>query len=338
MRKTLPYFFIVFLALSGVCFGAGAVSYEHVLIKGFSVDVVSADLKDPRVVVTPVVSKKFPNEPESFEKIVSRETPTAAINGNFFCKDTFRPVGDLVVDGELNYFGGLGTAMAITENNKVEFIKVEKNRHMNWSGYKAVISCGPRLLEDGKIKLNPGAEGFKDPSLFSARNRSAVGITYDNRLLFVSVNSPVYFQDLADVMKELGCKDAMNLDGGSSSGLYYKGAMLRNPSTPLPDILVVNEQQHAPNVLVALGNDLTKGEKRIVILSSFAMVLDNDKFAVKDAKDGKVLLLMKFESPQFVESPQLGAKFAAADNKITFEVPFEKIKEALQSITPESSL
>ncbi|MCX5749526.1 MAG: phosphodiester glycosidase family protein [Candidatus Saganbacteria bacterium] len=333
--KTIYIIFIIamclFLLGGGVSFGqSGSVTYEHLTVRGFPVDVVKVDLKDPHITVTPVMSKQFPAAPESFEKMVAREDPVAAINGNFFCKRTYKPVGDVVINGELVHFGGLGTAMGITEDNNIEFITVEKYRHMNWGRYKTVISCGPKLLEEGRVIVDARAEGFKDPNLFTRRNRSAVGVTWDKNLLFVTINSGVLFEELAVVMKDLGCKDAMNLDGGSSSGLYYRGQTLTSPSGPLPDILVVQEREFAPNVLISMKEKMLQGEKRVEILSSVTMVMNKDKFLVKGAKDGKVFLIMRFESPNIFEAPQIGAKITATENKITVKFPIEKLIDAIK--------
>ena len=301
------------------------VQYQKLQIRGKAVDVVSADLKDPTVYITPVVAGDFPNRPESFQSMVNRSQAVAAINGNFFCKDTYKPIGDIVIDGKLVYFGGMGTAMAITRDNKVKFIQVPKWRHMNWDNYQAVISCGPLLLSNGKVVLDAKSEGFKDPNLFIPRNRSAVGITYDERVLFVSVSEAVLFEELAVMMKELGCRDAMNLDGGSSSGLYYKGQMIASPRTPLPDILIVQERELSPGFLVDLREKVARGQTRIEVLSSIAMIINKDQFIVKGVKDDKVFLIMRFENPEIFEAPQIGAKITTSQNKLTIKIPIERL-------------
>lgn len=306
-----------------------AVTHKHSVISGSSVDIIKVDLKDSRISITPVVAKNFPNRPEHFETMVKRESPIAAINGNFFSTETFRPVGDIVIDGELVHFGGLGTAMAITSKNKIEFIKVEPNRHMNWEGYKAVISCGPKLIEDGKIIVNAKAEGFRDPELFERRPRSAVGITYDDYLILATVNDSIYFRELAKIMQELGCKEAMNLDGGQSCGLYYKGEFLRRPKTPLPNILVIDQKDLQPNFLVNLKDELLQGETRIEVFSQVALVLNKDELLLKGINENKIFLIMRFDSPRFFEAPQIGAKMDFSYNKLTISFPAEQMKEFL---------
>jgi uncharacterized protein YigE (DUF2233 family) len=327
--KKLYYIYALVLLICFQTFSLGStdsVQYKQSNLKGHVVDVVSADLSDPRVYITPVVATDFPNRPESFQSMIARTRPAAAINGNFFCKNTYKPIGDIVIDGDLVYFGGMGTAMAVTKDNKVKFIKVDKWHHMNWDNYQAVISCGPLLLSDGVIVVNARSEGFKDPNLFVPRNRSAVGLTYDNRVLFVTTNDAIYFEELARIMKDLGCKDAMNLDGGGSSGLYYRGDMISSPRTPLPDILIVQEREFAPNFLLSLREKMIKGQTRIEMLSSVAMIINKDQFMVKGIKDGKVILIMKFENPDIIEAPQWGAKISASQNKLTIKFPLERIE------------
>jgi len=61
--------------------------------------------------------------------------------------------------------------------------------------------------------------------------RSAVGITREGNILLVMAaqkpelpqNSGVSLPELAELMKSFGVEKAMNLDGGSSSALYYQG-------------------------------------------------------------------------------------------------------------------
>lgn len=325
---------ILFLSIGVACAQTGSVNYQHLSVRGYTVDVVYIDLTDPNIRITPVVSRNFPDSPEKFETMVKREQPLAAINGNFFCKNTYKPVGDIVINGELVNFGGLGTAMAIDRNNKVEFIKVDRYHHMNWAPYKAVISCGPQLLEDGKVVVDARAEGFQDPSLFGARNRSAVGVTWDNKLALVTIPSGIYFSDLAYVMKDLGCTDAMNLDGGGSMGMYYKGQVVSTPRTDLPDILVVKENDMASDLLISLADMMSMKEKKIEVFSSVSMTVKEDRVEIKGVKDNKVYLFMKFDKPGEIEVPPIGGSFETKDNSVSFKMPLEKIQGLLNQILP----
>ncbi len=99
------------------------------------------------------------------------------------------------------------------------------------------LGGGPRLLpeltsvQEGFFDFSQG-QVIRDPLRSSQPDaRSAVGITRDGSLLWIMVaqkpeaptTSGMSLQALAVFMKTLGVEKAMNLDGGSSSGLYYKG-------------------------------------------------------------------------------------------------------------------
>jgi len=99
------------------------------------------------------------------------------------------------------------------------------------------LGGGPQLLptatseQEGFLAVANGeiirdSLGSRQPNA-----RSAVGITQDGSVVWVMVaqksetseQSGVSLQALAHFMKTLGIKQAMNLDGGSSSSIYYQG-------------------------------------------------------------------------------------------------------------------
>lgn len=87
----------------------------------------------------------------------------------------------------------------------------------------SVLGVVPRLLTDGIVIIDPIKEGFSSEKLLSySMARSAISVTKDNKLLLLTVNQAT-IKDLAEIMKDLGAKEAMNLDGGASSRLYYRG-------------------------------------------------------------------------------------------------------------------
>lgn len=104
------------------------------------------------------------------------------------------------------------------------------------------LSAGPRLITNGKITVNPYAEDYTIPKITEyATPRSAIGITKDNKLLLVTVPSAT-IKELATVMQKLGAYNAMNVDGGASSGLYYKGQMITTPGRELSNALIVKHR------------------------------------------------------------------------------------------------
>jgi hypothetical protein len=108
-----------------------------------------------------------------------------------------------------------------------------------------VVNGGPRLLRRGRPAITAAAEGFHhpgDPGFFYAfalrRNpRTIAGVTRDGRLLLVAVDgrAPGYsaglsFDEEAAVMRALGARDAVNLDGGGSTTMTIRGNVVTRPS------------------------------------------------------------------------------------------------------------
>lgn len=107
-----------------------------------------------------------------------------------------------------------------------------------WSTVRDAIGCGPQVVRQGRVCANPSAEGFSSYKILSMCGaRSAIGITQDRRVLLVTCTATV--QQLGHVMKALGAYDAMNLDGGASSGLYANGRIIQNPGRLISNAVVL---------------------------------------------------------------------------------------------------
>jgi hypothetical protein len=103
-----------------------------------------------------------------------------------------------------------------------------------------VVGCGPALMLSGKLDVQPENEGFHDPHVMGSAVRLGVGLTPDKHLLIVTTLAPVTFMKWADVMRGLGCTDAMNLDAGASLAMYYHGKTLIHPGRKLTNLLLVH--------------------------------------------------------------------------------------------------
>ena len=118
----------------------------------------------------------------------------------------------------------------------------DKGNEEYWDKVQYAFACGPRLLEDGKER-DLRVQGYKDPKIVSqSAQRSAFGVTKDNKVLMVTVPN-VTMAQLAQIMKQLNAYNAINLDGGASSGLYYNGKMVTPPGRNLSTVLLVHENK-----------------------------------------------------------------------------------------------
>jgi exopolysaccharide biosynthesis protein len=86
-----------------------------------------------------------------------------------------------------------------------------------------VMGGGPLLLLNGRVVLNAGAEGFG--SAFQSQGAPRTVIGSDGRQLWLLTLQGVdhagpTLGETAAVLSQLGLRDALNLDGGSSTGLF----------------------------------------------------------------------------------------------------------------------
>ncbi|MBM3460932.1 MAG: phosphodiester glycosidase family protein [Armatimonadetes bacterium] len=227
---------------------APSVAHFQARVHDVLVDVVQIDLTDPEIVVRPLVLPDDGRKRASLWDFVRHHQPLAAINGTFFDTRTWRVTGNVVVDGVLVREGYVGNAIAFDRQNRPTIIHNtgRMGRHTDWSRFPAAMGGGPLLLIDGKLSVNPWAEGFRDPGLFRLTRRSAVGYNSNQKLLLVSARSMVNFHGLARIMQALGATNAISLDGGSSSALYYRGRVLAAPMRKLTNMLAIFEKATRP--------------------------------------------------------------------------------------------
>ncbi|MGE5676735.1 MAG: phosphodiester glycosidase family protein [Pseudomonadota bacterium] len=116
----------------------------------------------------------------------------------------------------------------------------------DYSGVRTAIGAGPTLVQDGKIVLDAAKEGFTEAKIVTnAAQRSLVGVTEDGKLGIACIGG-VTMSQLAEIAVQLGMKDAMNLDGGASSALYYKGAYIKEPGRKVSNALVIRQLYNDP--------------------------------------------------------------------------------------------
>lgn len=231
------------VALHGDNSGGRSIHFWQTVAAGVPVKVITVDLNDQDVKVSAVMARRGSGTAEPFRQMIERANPNVAVTGTFFSLDNLQPVGDIVIDGSLVHFGGMGTALCITSANRADMVTTEWGRHHDWTGYDFVCACGPRLLRGGQVVLDPRAERFRDRHMLAPNSRIAVGITPGNKIVFAMTHEPIYLGRLAKVMRAIGTTEAMNLDAGTSTGFYYNGATLARPGRQLTNMIVVYGQK-----------------------------------------------------------------------------------------------
>ena len=114
---------------------------------------------------------------------------------------------------------------------------------INWTPYNA-LSTGPMVLYDGKCcvnheKASSGAymtnyECWALDIYEGNPDRTAVGVTEDGKIVLficdgrIDQSKGATLEEVAMIMKSIGCVHAMNLDGGGSTGMWVKGSGMIN--------------------------------------------------------------------------------------------------------------
>lgn len=252
----------LFIAVGPAFASRASIAYAKRWVAGIPVHVVTIDLNDPDVRLSPVLPKHGIGRSETWGALIGRSRPTAAITGTYFDTRSLHPTGDIVLDGNLICRGVVGTAVGIGWDNQVEFIPTKRGRARDWSSFQHVLVAGPLLVLNGKPHVYPRAQGFRDRGLFARRPRTAVGVTRNNKLILVAVTRPIYLRKLAKAMRALGAVQAAALDGGGSTALYYRGRTLARPGRRLTNLLVAydcaSRHQQVKHLLAPKGEQWTR--------------------------------------------------------------------------------
>lgn len=100
-----------------------------------------------------------------------------------------------------------------------------------------VLGGGPRLVTGGEVTVTADEERFRSDVSRGRAPRTAIGLTGDGTLLLVTVDGRqpgfsvgMTLWELAELMIELGAKEAMNLDGGASTAMVIGDQVVNIPS------------------------------------------------------------------------------------------------------------
>jgi hypothetical protein len=119
-------------------------------------------------------------------------------------------------------------AGAVLPWNEGESLRLESRPSDPVGNAGSVMGGGPLLLQNGRIVLNGSAEGFGDAFLRQGAPRTVVGS--DGTLLWLVTlegaggGAGPTLAETAWLLQQLGLVDALNLDGGSSTGLVMGGS------------------------------------------------------------------------------------------------------------------
>lgn len=115
--------------------------------------------------------------------------------------------------------------------------KLKRNSFKKWD-MQTAIGGGPVLLQNGEIAISNNEERmFMGKGINDKHPRTAMGYTAEGKLIILVIQGR--FEKLAEgatltqeaqILKDLGCVEALNLDGGGSSCMLVNGKETITPS------------------------------------------------------------------------------------------------------------
>jgi exopolysaccharide biosynthesis protein len=130
---------------------------------------------------------------------------------------------------------GLGTLEDWQLGSSVAIDSVSKPA--TFDKYAHVLGAGPWLIQNSKIIVDAQAEKFSGSFGTQSAARSAIAFNAQGKILIVAVHDRAggkgpTLTELAQLLKQMGAINALNLDGGSSTSMIVGGQLVnRSPAT-----------------------------------------------------------------------------------------------------------
>ncbi len=212
--------------------------------ENFTVDLIAADLNSTRVIVDTASSAdcgdNCPVLPLS--TYVSRSGGYAGINGSYFCPASYPSCAGktnsfdlLIMNKDKYYFNSANNVYStnpavIFQSGSIRFV----GQASQWgrdTGVDGVLSNYPLLVSGGNQTYSDGG----DPKFLSKGPRNFVANKGNTAYIGIVYNATM--GNSAKVLKALGMDNALNLDEGGSSALWYQGYKA-GPGRDIPNAII----------------------------------------------------------------------------------------------------
>ena len=193
-------------------------------------------VKDPSRVTVGTCRDKFDGSKGlRLKDIAKRYDAVAAINGGGFedsggVGNGGTPVGLVVSEGKVKHTGrdrNYNITVGFDNNNIMVLAKNMSDDDAKAKGIRDAITFGPALIVNGEPAGIKGESSGLNP-------RTAIGQRKDGAVLMLVIDGRqasslgATYSDLISIMVEYGAVNAINMDGGSSSLMYYQGEYLNS--------------------------------------------------------------------------------------------------------------
>jgi len=197
--------------------------YNSTIINRVRVHVLRADAKNIKII-------KEQGKIKYLRTVVKENNGWGAINASFYNMNNRRPCGLLIIEGKV-ISKNVYNRPYIVIGDKT-YISDDKNIS---SDAKLAVGGGSYLLKDGKKYFTNNH--FSKQFTNSVVRRTCIGINKEGKVLLVVIKGANIWR-CANIMKSLGATDAISLDGGTSSQMYYEGKYIVASNRITPVVIV----------------------------------------------------------------------------------------------------
>jgi hypothetical protein len=210
----------------------------------FLVSIIAADLGSTRVIVDTASEGTCHNDCPvlPLASYVSRNNAFAGVNGSYFCPATYpscagktNSFDTLLMNKNKAYFNSDNNVYSdvpavIFGGSWVRFVSASKEWGRD-TGIDSMIANQPLLVRAGQVAFG----GDSDPKKGSKGGRSFVADKGSN--IHIGVVHSATVAESARVLKAMGMDNALNLDNGGSTALWYGGYKV-GPGRNLPNVVL----------------------------------------------------------------------------------------------------
>ena len=218
----------------------GHISIQIRTMRRLDTDIYIADIvvDNPDLLQTALAGDAFGrNLTDTTSSIAEANNAVLAINGDYY---GFRDAGYVMRGGylyrDLAAYDQDQEDLCIMADGTLEILtEVDYSaQDMADMGARDIFSFGPGLLIDGEITVREGDEVERAQV---TNPRTSIGQIAPLHYVFVVSDGRteesvgLSLLELAQLMQDLGCTTAYNLDGGGSSTIWFNGRVLNKPTT-----------------------------------------------------------------------------------------------------------
>lgn len=122
----------------------------------------------------------------------------------------------------------------------------------SWLGVRQAAGGGSWLVKNSAIYQRGAESGFNAAFTNNRHPRTAIGTTRNGSVLMLvadgrqNISRGATLNEMARVMMDFGCTDAINLDGGGSSTLVVRDLVINSPSDGVQRAIASGFLVHAP--------------------------------------------------------------------------------------------